>query len=140
LWTGRSRCAAQLTRRDLAYQTFFDQLLRVLLEFKSQPAVVILGAWSPQVALDLGYADPQIIHTPIAQCVEPCLSSRVMSAKDRFRDVPYVSMKRLVFNTFLRFPQSIVKSFFQPDMLHPNARGHVRAIRETLARLTRSGY
>ena len=49
-------------------------------------------------------------------------------------------MKRLVFNTFLRFPQSIVKSFFQPDMLHPNARGHVRATRETLAQLTRRGY
>jgi hypothetical protein len=60
----------KLTLRDLAYQTFFDQLLRVLLEFKSQPAVIILGAWSPQVALDLGYADPQIIHTPIAQCAD----------------------------------------------------------------------
>ena len=79
VWIGRSRCAAQLTRRDLAYQAFFDQLLRVLLEFKSQPAVVILGAWSPQVALDLGYADPQIIHTPIAQCVQTCTAQDILT-------------------------------------------------------------
>jgi len=49
-------------------------------------------------------------------------------------------MKRLVFNTFLRFPQSTVKSFFQPDMLHPNARGHVRNHSKMSLQLTRSGY
>lgn len=48
-----------------------------------------------------------------------------MAAHDRFRDVPYVSVKRLMFNNFLRFPQSTAKTFFLPDMLHPNARGHV---------------
>jgi hypothetical protein len=53
--------------RDLAYQQFFDQLLRVILEFHSEPAVIILGTWSPQVATDVGYADPQIIHLPNAQ-------------------------------------------------------------------------
>lgn len=34
-------------------------------------------------------------------------------------------MKRMVFDHYLRYPQSMAKAFFQPDMLHPNARGHV---------------
>jgi hypothetical protein len=34
-------------------------------------------------------------------------------------------MKRMVFDHYLRYPQSMAKTFFQPDMLHPNARGHV---------------
>lgn len=61
--------------RDNIYQAFFDQLLRVLSEFRSQPAVVILGAWSPQVAQDVGYADPQLVHLPIAH----------------YYDIPYIS-------------------------------------------------
>lgn len=90
------------------YQHFFDQLLRVLLELPSQPAVVILGAWSPLVAQDQGYADPQVVHLPIAH----------------YYDIPYISLKRAMFNTYLRFPSSTKRSFFQPDGVHPNIRGH----------------
>ncbi|EIW71857.1 hypothetical protein TREMEDRAFT_38095 [Tremella mesenterica DSM 1558] len=93
---------------DDIYQAFFDQLLRVLSEFTSQPAVVILGAWAPQVAQDVGYADPQMIHLPIAH----------------YYDIPYISMKRLMFNHYLRFPASTSRAFYQQDILHPNARGH----------------
>lgn len=93
---------------DPVYQTFFDQLLRVLLEFESQPAIVILGSWSPQVAQDQGYGDPQIVHLPIAH----------------YYDIPYVSLKRLIFNHYTRYPQSTAKTFFLADQLHPNARGH----------------
>lgn len=90
------------------YQHFFDQLLRVLLELPSQPAVVILGAWSPLVAQDQGYADPQVVHLPIAH----------------YYDIPYISLKRAMFNTYLRFPSSTKRSFYQPDGVHPNIRGH----------------
>ncbi|WVN89227.1 uncharacterized protein L203_104445 [Cryptococcus depauperatus CBS 7841] len=93
---------------DPLYQTFFDQLLRALSEFESEPAILILGAWGPLVAQDQGYGDPQIVHAPIAL----------------YYDVPYLSLKRLVFNHYLRYPQSMAKAFFQPDMLHANARGH----------------
>ncbi|WWC91519.1 uncharacterized protein L201_006465 [Kwoniella dendrophila CBS 6074] len=93
---------------DLLYQAFFDQLLRALSEFKTQPAILILGAWSPQVAQDQGYGDPQIVHAPISQ----------------YYDVPYLSMKRLMFNHYLRFPKSTAEAFFQPDLVHPKARGH----------------
>ena len=67
--------AYQLINRDNIYQAFFDQLLRVLSRFKNQPAIVILGAWSPQVAQDVGYADPQMVHLPIAH----------------YYDIPYIS-------------------------------------------------
>lgn len=90
------------------YREFFDQLLRVVLELPNQPAVVILGAWSPSVAQDQGYGDPQLTHLPIAH----------------YYDVPYVSMKRLVWNHYLRFPLELTRSFWQSDGLHPNARGH----------------
>jgi hypothetical protein len=33
----------------------------------------------------------------------------------------------MMYNHYLRYPQSTAKSFFQPDHLHPNARGHVSA-------------
>jgi len=59
---------------DDIYETFYDQLLRVLLEFESGPAIVILGTWAPQVAQDVGYADPQIVHLPAAH----------------YYDVPYI--------------------------------------------------
>lgn len=81
----------------------------MLLEFESQPAVVILGAWAPQVAQDQGYADPQTLHVPVAS----------------YYDIPYISLKQVIFNHYTRFPHSTVKTFFQPDRLHPNARGHV---------------
>ncbi|KAJ9113837.1 hypothetical protein QFC19_000030 [Naganishia cerealis] len=90
------------------YQHFFDQLLRALLTLTSQPAVVILGAWSPSVALDQGYADPQLVHLPIAS----------------YYDIPYVSMKRMVWESYLRWPGSVRKAFWVDDGLHPNVRGH----------------
>ncbi|WVQ80909.1 hypothetical protein IAT38_003016 [Cryptococcus sp. DSM 104549] len=115
---------------DPLYQTFFDQLLRALSEFHTQPAILILGAWGPQVAQDQGYGDPQIVHAPISL----------------YYDVPYLSMKRLMFNHYLRYPESTAKAFFQPDLLHPNARGHriladlvIAYLESELCMLTRYG-
>ncbi|GFZ44294.1 hypothetical protein JCM24511_02016 [Saitozyma sp. JCM 24511] len=93
---------------EKAYQQFFDQLLRVLLELDHEPAVVILGAWAPLVAKDYGYGDSVIVHLPIAH----------------YYDVPYISLKRLMFNHFLRYPYSTARSFYQLDRVHPVARGH----------------
>jgi hypothetical protein len=91
------------------YQHFFDQLLRALLTLPSQPAVIILGAWAPSVAQDQGYADPQLVHLPIAS----------------YYDIPYVTMKRMVWESYLRWPGSVRKAFWVDDGLHPNVRGHV---------------
>ncbi|KAJ9101773.1 hypothetical protein QFC21_003112 [Naganishia friedmannii] len=90
------------------YQHFFDQLLRALLTLPSQPAVIILGAWAPTIAQDQGYADPQLVHLPIAS----------------YYDIPYVSMKRMVWESYLRWPGSVRRAFWVDDGLHPNVRGH----------------
>lgn len=39
--------------------------------------------------------------------------------------MPYISLKQIMYNNFLRFPHSTSTTFFQKDKLHPNARGHV---------------
>ncbi|GHJ86394.1 hypothetical protein NliqN6_2796 [Naganishia liquefaciens] len=90
------------------YQHFFDQLLRALLDLPSSPALIILGAWAPSVALDQGYADPQLVHLPIAT----------------YYDIPYLSLKRMVWESYLRWPGSVRKAFWVDDGLHPNVRGH----------------
>lgn len=56
----------------------------------------------------MGYGDPQIVHVPIAL----------------YYDIPYLSLKRLIFDHYTRFPHSTAKNFFLSDKLHPNARGH----------------
>ncbi len=64
-----------LLTRTQAYETFFDQLNRILLELPSQPALLILGMWSPLVAAGQGYGGPGVVHLPIGH----------------YYDVPYVS-------------------------------------------------
>jgi len=76
----------QLINRDNIYQAFFDQLLRVLSRFKNQPAIIILGAWSPQVAQDVGYADPQMVHLPIAHYYDIPYISYVQSKRTRLTE------------------------------------------------------
>jgi hypothetical protein len=75
-----------------------------------------------------------MVHLPIAHyydipyisCVlstSSVLDTEISSQQEKEADV---RMKRMVFDHYLRYPQSLAKAFFQPDMLHPNARGHVR--------------
>lgn len=45
-------------------------------------------------------------------------------------------LKRMMYNHYLRYPQSTAKSFFQPDHLHPNARGHVSPASRSTGRLS----
>ncbi len=97
------------SHRSFDFQVFFDQLLRVMLELPSQPAVLILGTWSPKIGQEQGYGDPSLAHLPISH----------------YYDVPYITMKRLVFNHYLRFPHDTARSFWQGDDIHPNIRGHV---------------
>jgi hypothetical protein len=81
----------------------------------------------------VGYADPQMVHLPIAHYYDiPYISYALLVPADKRRRLRAdrkgadVRMKRMVFDHYLRYPQSLAKAFFQPDMLHPNARGHVR--------------
>lgn len=87
---------------------YFDQLLRIILEMPSQPAVLILGVWAPVLGKDRGFLDPQRIHLPAAL----------------YYDVPYISLKQLIWSQFIRWPSATWHTFYAPDFLHPNARGH----------------
>lgn len=107
--TSLARSLARPPASSALYQHFFDQLLRALLDLPSSPALIILGAWAPAVALDQGYADPQLVHAPIAM----------------YYDIPYVSLKRAVWESYLRWPRSVRAAFWVEDGLHPNVRGHV---------------
>ena len=64
--------------------------------------------WAPILGKDRGFLDPQHAHLPAAL----------------YYDVPYVSLKQLIWSNFIRFPSATWHTFFAPDFLHPNARGH----------------
>lgn len=74
----------------------------------SKPAVIVLGVWAPILGKDRGFLDPQHAHLPAAL----------------YYDVPYVSLKQLIWSHFIRFPSATWHTFYAPDFLHPNARGH----------------
>jgi hypothetical protein len=74
----------------------------------SQPAVLLLGVWGPILAKDRGFIDPQHAHLLAAL----------------YYDVPYISLKQLIWSHFIRFPSATWHTFFAPDFLHANARGH----------------
>ena len=41
-----------------------------------------------------------------------------------YYDTPYLTLQNFVYNTFLRFPQSVSKAFWIHDRVHPNRAGH----------------
>ncbi|KAF8750075.1 hypothetical protein RHS01_09577 [Rhizoctonia solani] len=48
----------------------------IVLEFPNKPAVLVVGAWGPQLSFDYGYMDPSVTHLPAVQ----------------YYDVPYISL------------------------------------------------
>ncbi|KAG8880152.1 hypothetical protein FRB97_001041 [Tulasnella sp. 331] len=86
---------------------YFDQLVRVVLSLPSNPAILILGAWGPLISYDLGSLTPLVPHLPSAH----------------YYDIPYVSLKPLLFDTFLRFPNGVYQTFYTEDGFHPNVAG-----------------
>ncbi|KDN43163.1 hypothetical protein RSAG8_06316, partial [Rhizoctonia solani AG-8 WAC10335] len=92
----------------LNYTIYFDQLLRIVLEFPNQPAVLVVGAWGPQLSFDTGYMDPSVTHLPAVQ----------------YYDVPYISIKPLLYVHHLRYAHTVGETFWTKDYVHPNAAGH----------------
>lgn len=99
---------ADRTPRTEEWLLYFDQLLRIILEMPSHPAALILGVWAPILGKDRGFLDPQHAHLTAAL----------------YHDVPYISLKQLIWSHFIRFPSATRHTFYSPDLLHPNARGH----------------
>ncbi|CEL56644.1 hypothetical protein RSOLAG1IB_07970 [Rhizoctonia solani AG-1 IB] len=92
----------------LNYTIYFDQLLRIVLEFPNKPAVLVVGAWGPQLSFDYGYMDPSVTHLPAVQ----------------YYDVPYISIKPLFYVHHLRYAHTVGETFWTKDYVHPNAAGH----------------
>ncbi|KIY42963.1 CAP64-like protein [Fistulina hepatica ATCC 64428] len=84
----------------------FELLIRSLLLRPDQPAVIILGNFSPQIGHIYGFNGPDHTHNVVAH----------------FYDVPHLSTKPLFYPDFIRDPTSIMKYFTDP--LLANSAGH----------------
>lgn len=81
----------------------FETLVRSLLIRPDQPAVLLLGHFSPQVHQTHGFAGPDHWHNVVAQ----------------FYDVPHISTKSALFNDYMHDPASITKFFVDPVLASP---------------------
>lgn len=81
-------------------------LVRSILVRPDQPAVIILGHFSPQVQQAHAFHGPEILHTVVAQ----------------FYDVPHISTKPSLFPSWLAKPSSI--SAYYADPVLASAAGH----------------
>ncbi|WVQ97351.1 hypothetical protein IAU59_004462 [Kwoniella sp. CBS 9459] len=92
---------------EVQWLAHFELLVRSILVRPDQPAVIILGHFSPQVQAQNGFAGPELLHTVVAQ----------------FYDVPHISAKGLLYHDYLADPEQARSSFFtDPVLANPN--GH----------------
>jgi hypothetical protein len=85
----------------------FELLVRSILVRPDQPAVIILGHFSPQVQAQNGFAGPELLHTVVAQ----------------FYDVPHLSAKGVLYHDYLANPEES-RSLFYVDPVLANPSGH----------------
>lgn len=98
---------SKLTHSDPAWLSHFELLIRSLLVRPEEPAVIILGHFSPQVHSQNGFAGPELLHTVVAQ----------------FYDVPHISVKGLIYNPYMMDPTGQRKLFYADPVL-ANRDGH----------------
>ncbi|GAA5925083.1 hypothetical protein JCM10213_000527 [Rhodosporidiobolus nylandii] len=84
-----------------------DLLVRSLLLRPDQPAVILLGHFSPQIQGEHGFAGPEVWHSAVAQ----------------FYDVVHLSVKGLLYEEYLMNPQKVRQSYFLDPIL-ANSKGH----------------
>ncbi|KAF6745482.1 Cap64 protein [Ephemerocybe angulata] len=85
---------------------YFETLVRSILIRPDQPAVVLLGHFSPQIHQSYGFAGPDHWHNLVAQ----------------FYDVPHITIKPTLFPQYMEDPASINKYFVDPVLANPS--GH----------------
>ncbi|KAG9029996.1 cap64-like protein [Tulasnella sp. JGI-2019a] len=90
-----------------AWLDHFDLLIRSILQRPDQPAIVILGHFSPQMHATYGYSDPLHTHTIVAQ----------------FYDIPILATKPVIFNEFINNPTGM-KNMYWVDPVLANPAGH----------------
>ncbi|KAI0795708.1 hypothetical protein C8Q75DRAFT_747109 [Abortiporus biennis] len=85
----------------------FELLIRSLLLRPDQPAVVILGHFSPQIQNTYGFLGPDHWHSAVAQ----------------FYDVPHVSVKPLLYAKYMEDPEAVSNKYYADPVL-ANSAGH----------------
>ncbi|KIO11256.1 hypothetical protein M404DRAFT_13390 [Pisolithus tinctorius Marx 270] len=84
----------------------FELLVRSLLDRPDQPAVLVLGHFSPQVHDEYGFAGPEHWHNIVAQ----------------FYDVPHISAKPILYPSYMDDPDYIKPYYADPILA--NSQGH----------------
>lgn len=92
---------------DKDWLAYFEQLVRSVLVRPEQPAVVILGHFSPQAQAQYGFAGPELLHNAVAQ----------------FYDIPHISAKGVLYDAYLEDPLSALNGLYA-DAQHANTEGH----------------
>ncbi|WVO17870.1 hypothetical protein L204_105568 [Cryptococcus depauperatus] len=92
---------------DPEWLAHFELLVRSILVRPDQPAVIILGHFSPQIQVQNGFAGPEMLHTIVAQ----------------FYDVPHISAKGLLYADYLTNPEQARNAFYIDPIL-ANNKGH----------------
>ncbi|KAG8899281.1 cap64-like protein [Tulasnella sp. 403] len=93
--------------KDPAWIDHFDLLIRAILQRPDQPAVLVLGHFSPQVHAVHGFNDASQLHAIVSQ----------------FYDVPFLSTKGVVFHDYISNP-SYAKTTYWVDPILANPLGH----------------
>ncbi|KAJ7507134.1 hypothetical protein B0H11DRAFT_2271654 [Mycena galericulata] len=81
----------------------FEVLIRSILIRPDEPAVILLGHFSPEIHTAYGFAGPDHYHNIVAQ----------------FYDVPHISIKHMVYTDYMRDPDSISKLYVDPVLASP---------------------
>ncbi|KAF9224985.1 hypothetical protein BS17DRAFT_779383 [Gyrodon lividus] len=84
----------------------FELLVRSLLDRPDQPAVIILGHFSPEIHTIYGFAGPDHWHNIVAQ----------------FYDVPHISVKPVLYPSYMTDPE-LIKPYYA-DAVLANPEGH----------------
>ncbi|TFK32723.1 hypothetical protein BDQ12DRAFT_616564 [Crucibulum laeve] len=96
----------ELDSSDLPDKTTMDNfeiLVRSILLRPDQPAVLLLGHFSPQVHQTYGFTGPDHWHGAVAQ----------------FYDIPHISTKSVLFTDYMRDPKSVGKYYVDPVLASP---------------------
>lgn len=81
----------------------FELLIRSILIRPDQPAVLILGHFSPQITQAHGFNGPDHWHSLVAQ----------------FYDVPHISIKPLLYHDYMSNPSSVDQYYVDPILANP---------------------
>ncbi|KAF7329690.1 hypothetical protein MKEN_00232100 [Mycena kentingensis (nom. inval.)] len=84
----------------------FEILVRSILIRPDEPAVLLLGHFSPEVHTVHGFAGPDHYHNIVSQ----------------FYDVPHISVRPVLYGDYMRDPDSVNKFFADPRLANPT--GH----------------